>query len=103
MGAYVNPETESKEAFLEREGNEVIWKNRPAWEGTKAGYLPVILVNNGKFSAAGIAFSKREYEIKTDPHDVRPRRLFLVREEKLHLVSKELEKYQMSVKKMENE
>ncbi len=54
--------------------------------------LPVMLVDNGAFLAAGIAFDKKEYERFTLPEDDRHRECFIVSIEKLKKVS-DLEVY----------
>lgn len=86
MGAYINPENESKEDFLEREGKKIHWDMKPSWETIPYGYLPVVLVNNPLFTAAAIGFNKREYEFLTR-HDTRERELFFVKIDKLWDVS----------------
>ncbi|GEM_PF-1818007 len=75
MGEYVNPRGESKESFLDREGNEV---DKIVWEEIPVGNIPVIYVDNGPFSAAAIAYSKCELEVFTSPGDYRPKRFYLV-------------------------
>lgn len=77
MGCYVNPSNQSKEEFLNQKGEEVslIHAN---WGNIPEGFLPVILVNNGPFTAAGVAFSKSEFEAFTMPNDYRPKQMFLV-------------------------
>jgi hypothetical protein len=76
MGAYVNPEEVSKEAWL-------------AEHGTPLG----INEDNGMFTAAGIAYSEGELGAFTDPRDPRPKLYFSVPVEKLHEVSPELKGY----------
>lgn len=58
MGLYLNPRTESKEAFLAREGTRIP-DEAVSWPAP-AGYTLVCLVDNGGFSAAGIADSSKE-------------------------------------------
>jgi len=94
MGAYVNPQNQSKEDWLMENGYLLIedqhiqWK----WEDFLEGTLPVCLVDNGRFTAAGIAYSKDEYEyFKRD--DGRPKKWFIVEVTKLHPVSPELKTY----------
>ena len=64
MGFYINPENESKEDFLRREGKSMgpAIGNSFEWENLPDGSLPVIIIDNGYFTAAGIAFSEREFE-----------------------------------------
>ena len=76
MGFYINPSNETKEQFLERKGIEVPLSY--AWESVEADMLPVVLVDNRIFTAAGICYCKRELEVFTDPGDARPRRMYLV-------------------------
>jgi len=90
MGAYINPETEGKEAFLRREGEKV--EGNLEWERIPKGFLPVILVDNLMFTAAGIAYSKKELEEFTNPNDTRRKEYYLVEKNKLYPVSN-LESY----------
>ena len=85
MGCYVNPPSEGKVAFLAREGLEV--PVPPVWDKVPAGSLPVVLVDNGPFTAAGVAFCESELRAFTDPSDRRPKRYFIVPIEKLLPVS----------------
>lgn len=62
MGYYINPTDGTKEAFLERYGTPIspaiakqIWK-----EEMIQTHFPVCLVDNGSFTAAGIAYSEAE-------------------------------------------
>ena len=90
MGAYINPEGESKEDFLAREGEPSSIMN---FDDVPEGKLPVIHCNNGAFTAAGICYSEDEFKAFTDPKDIRPKSMFLVDIEKLHKVSPELRSY----------
>ena len=64
MGFYVNPPSGSKLRWLDSHGTMVAepvpFEKRP--EGT----LLVVLVDNGLFDAAGVAFSAREQAMMTD-------------------------------------
>lgn len=78
MGYYVNPPTMSKEFWL-------------AQNGTLTGgpceitplELPVCLVNNGMFRAAGVGVSPSEVEAFNQPNDPRDRVWFKVPREAL--------------------
>jgi hypothetical protein len=83
MGYYVNPRNESKESFLRREGIVAPHIPKTTWESVPKGFLPVTLINNGAFSAAGIAYCAKELETFTRLDDNRPRQLFMVKIEKL--------------------
>ena len=88
MGCYVDPQNETKEDFLEREGREVesdyISKNYKMIK--EKGDLPVVLCDNGPFTAAGVAYTEREFE-RFVRYDNRPKRFFIVSIEKLKDVS----------------
>ena len=87
MGYYVNSRNESKESFLQREGICAPSDRKISWESVPAGFLPVSLVDNGSFTAAGIAYSKEELDEFTRTDDPRLRKLYLVKIEKLLKVS----------------
>jgi hypothetical protein len=80
MGFYVNPPNEEKEAFLEREGLEV---PKADWDKIPQDSFAVILINNGNFTAAGIAYDEDEYKVFTDKEDRRPKKIFIVKKSKL--------------------
>lgn len=88
MGCYVDPQNETKEDFLEREGREVesdyISKNYKMIK--EKGDLPVVLCDNWPFTAAGVAYTEREFE-RFVRYDNRPKRFFIVSIEKLKDVS----------------
>jgi hypothetical protein len=60
MGYYVNLPTETKEAFLASHGTPTSQNIR--WEEVPEGSLPVLLVDNGAFTAAAILYSKKELD-----------------------------------------
>ena len=69
MGMYINPEGEAtKEEWLFVHGLRC--KQTPTWPAPE-GKVLVCLVDNGFFRAAGVAYSKREYEafLHPDPRD----------------------------------
>ena len=79
MGYYVNPPNETKEVFLYREGLEV---PKADWDKVPKDSIPIILINNGMFTTAGICFSPKEYEELT-VHDERPKKIFIIKKSKL--------------------
>ena len=92
MGCYVNPKESSKEAWLEAKakkraailfGTEKI----PAYSDFPAGTMPVVLVDNGPFRAAAVAFCKEEYAEFTRLEDTRPRIIFEAKVDELLEVS----------------
>lgn len=101
MGCYVNPTEESKEEFLEREGEEVVSDVISIFfkEHVKRGNMPVVLVDNGKFSAAGVAYCESEFE-RFVRYDNRPKKFYLVPLEKLKEVS-DIEAYLAEYKEEE--
>ena len=81
MGCYINPKDTTKEQWLIENGVPV--SVFPEWEDIREdGCLPVILVNNGPFTAAAIAYEKAELEYYLEP-DPRPQTFYLVNENNL--------------------
>ena len=75
MGLYINPpDGSSKELWLSLHGTAVF---APRWTGDGKSF-PVCLVNNGPFTAAGVAFSKAEMDAFNGPNDIRPKQWFIV-------------------------
>ena len=74
MGKYINPSDRSKEQFLTENGRRI---DLP--EHAVEGELPVCLVNNGPFTAAGIAFNDQEIKAFSDPDDSRPKQWWAVK------------------------
>lgn len=77
MGEYVNPDNKSKEDFLAKNGTQID-------AGSLAGLLNdsdnvgVCLVDNGKFTAAAVAYNMREVTEFTREDDYRPRKFYSV-------------------------
>ncbi len=82
MGYYINPEDgRPKERWLQDEGRRASLEEcRHCFAATTE--RPVCLVDNGAFTAAGIAYSPEELEAFAAP-DRRPKRWFLVPTERL--------------------
>lgn len=76
MGFYVNPETETKEKFLDRVGEKL--SEAPKWDAIPDGKMMVTLLDNGWMTAAGICYSEMEYREHTSASDPRPRTYYLV-------------------------
>ena len=76
MGYYVNPTGQKKEQFLADRG--VARQATFKWSDTPEGSLPVVLVDNGWMTAAGIIYSEEEFKAFTDPNDSRPRKIYTV-------------------------
>lgn len=81
MGAYINLSDQSKEDWLKENATAV--SNRPPKSiDAVEGHLPVCLIDNGMFTAAGIAFDERELQAFSYP-DGRPKTWYSVSTEKL--------------------
>lgn len=89
MGCYVNPKGVSKEEWLQKNATVVYAPGKlPSWETIfSSKELPVVWMDNGPFTAAGIAYNEREYKEFTDPTDPRPKQVFKVEIAKLEEVS----------------
>lgn len=94
MGAYVNPPraiAPTKEAWLNEHG---LVTNDPKITETE---LPVCLVDNGAFTAAGIAYSESELRAFQLPQHTRRKVWYQVKRELLYAVS-DLADYEKLVK-----
>ena len=93
MGVYVNPKKGTKEDWLMKNGRRVcvIWNEvtLPDFKSfTEKDELPVILVDNITFTAAGVAFNEQEYKMMTECEiDTRPKILFAAPKKKLKKIS----------------
>lgn len=81
MGYYINPEKCSKEQWLADNG-QVITPAEARDFNYSGERLPVCLVSNGAFTAAGIGYCREETDAFLYP-DGRPRMFFSVEKEKL--------------------
>lgn len=75
MGYYINPPDMSKEDFLHKHGKPIQAHEVKSQYGN--GVLPVCLVDNGAFTAAGIAYDEREADAFLC-NDGRPKQWFAV-------------------------
>lgn len=92
MGYYINPKDCAKEQWLKENALHCNTQKGyvPTWETLEEGTLPVCLVDNGPFTAAGIAYSKDEMEAFSEPSDRRPKIWFIVPIDKLLAVEPSL-------------
>jgi len=74
MGQYINPPDMTKERFLHESGRRIKHPIEAAPDE-----FPVCLVDNGPFTAAGIAYDDREVEEFSKPTDHRPKAWFAVK------------------------
>jgi hypothetical protein len=100
MGLYINPESGTKEEWLEKNALELDrfrnWTAQELWKAAEdhgEGFFIVVLVTNPSFSAAGIAYDQRELRDFADPNDHRPKRWFLAHRTNLNTVQPQLEEY----------
>lgn len=81
MGIYINPPDQEKEEWLADNGEQVSQEAAEAADYKTA--FPVVLVNNGPFTAAGVADTPTELGAFTGVSDMRPKQFFLVEAGKL--------------------
>ncbi len=87
MGVYINPIDGTKnEAWLKKHGAEITLKEAKAHKDFTDRLL-VVLIDNYLFTAAGIAFDKREQTAMLDDWEERPRKFFIVDKKELLKVS----------------
>ena len=97
MGAYINPKGMEKEDFLLTFGTPMeVMPYKLQWnQFVKHGTLPVLYLDNRGFSAAGIAYDEREFDVMKRAYeneaDKRPKMWFVCKIEDLVKVSDLLE------------
>ncbi len=85
MTIYLNPETMTKEEFLNRYGEDIPPELLKESDVTDHSEICVVcLVNNGPFRAAGIMDGMRDLRDFTLPSDHRPKTFFLVKTEDIN-------------------
>jgi len=82
MTCYINPPDQDKVDWLLANGERI-----PVACPITPTHLPVCLVDNGPFTAAGICLTPRDRHRFSDPLDDRPKVWFKVSREKLREVS----------------
>lgn len=82
MGYYINPADMSKESWLSLNGRRISQLDVGNFDFS-GDELPVCLVNNGAFTAAGIAYDKSEAQAFNNPSDARPKIWYAVKRELL--------------------
>lgn len=85
MGYYINPPDCSKETWLRRNARKLPEQEARTFDFT-SDELPVCWVDNGGFSAAGIAYDEHERDAFLHP-DHRPKLWFAVKTALLYDVS----------------
>ena len=91
MGLYINPPTKSKEDWLTDNGALMLTvPNEYKSVGATGTYWLVCLVDNPTFSAAGVCYSQQELEEWRHPGDKRPKRWYLVEQDRLLTVVPDL-------------
>lgn len=88
MGSYVNPQGQSKEAWLNSNCSSGPLSAIRPWDAELyQENLPVCLVDNGPFTAAAIAYNEREFNDFNDPNDRRYKVWYIVSISRLMQVS----------------
>lgn len=83
MGCYVNlPNDGNKKNWLEMAGEKFI-PNVNSWKEKPKDTLPVVLVDNGPFMAAGVCFDNDEWLAFSEPGDNRQKWYYYVDIDKL--------------------
>lgn len=89
MGFYINPKDSTKETWLKKWG--LLIADQEIIDSIFPGFHLVCLVDNGAFTAAGIAFNEREREAFTSGLNGRAHWWFLVADGDLIAVCPEVE------------
>lgn len=84
MGLYINPtDGSTKEQWLAKYGKHATMIEALAWDYSRDDALPVILVDNGLFTAAWVTHARDPAVRAIRPNERRPMTVFLVPKEYL--------------------
>lgn len=90
MGFYINPTNMTKENWL-KDNSVAVMFSPPDWKTVREkNLIPVCLVNNGPFNAAGICYSEREMNAFNLPTDEREKVWCIVPQEKIYEIMPEI-------------
>lgn len=79
MGFYINPPDMTKEQFLVQHGERISGEAaRILASNEQSDNMAVCLMNNGGFTAAGIAYCLQEYNAMSHPEDNRSKAWYSV-------------------------
>lgn len=84
MGMYINPNGMTKESWLAKNGTPVKNKDLENFDWN-SDEVPVALMDNGMFTAAGVCYNQREFAV-FNSDDGRRKIWFTVSKEKLKQV-----------------
>ncbi|QNA89300.1 hypothetical protein G4G28_14000 [Massilia sp. Dwa41.01b] len=85
MGCYIEPKDQTKEEWLAARGRPITEAQAGQIKFFMAKELPVVLIDNGSFRAAGVAYDAYTYEEFCYP-DGRHKQWFMVKTEDLKQV-----------------
>lgn len=83
MGFYINPHDMTKEEFLVKYGVRMSQEEVANFNFAQEDTLPVVLIDNRAFTAAGIAYDTYERDAFNDKQDPRSKVWFKVSKEDL--------------------
>ena len=79
MGYYIETGTNTGKAkIIAEQYNGVVVSQDEAAAALNAGEGVIVVVDNGLFEAAAFAFDLKEFEVFTDPFDVRPKTFVVI-------------------------
>jgi hypothetical protein len=79
MGYYIQGPTKNKGEFLEKEyGAEECSQIEAFVHIEDINKIGICVVNNGPFEAAALCYSKEEFMCFANPHDMRPKKWYLM-------------------------
>ena len=77
MGCYINPTDKTKEEWLKENAEQHMHGCVPSfYDSVIQRKLPVVLLDNGPFTAAGVCCSQAEFDAFTRPTDYRQKWYF---------------------------
>lgn len=93
MGVYINPIDCTKEDWLKKNAEHIGDPRSITPTFTKDSGIPICLVDNGIFTAAGVCYDESEFKAFQEPNDPREKLWFIAPAAKIAEVAPELMRY----------
>lgn len=85
MGFYLGPKEDNRE-WLAKHGREIDYESAKEHDFSSNDEFLVVFLDNGFFTAIGVAYSAAEFARFTHLEDERPKQFYLVSQDDLHSV-----------------
>lgn len=93
MGLYLNPPNLNKYEWCQTYCEDHLKLSDFLFDSVADDEFLVVVVNNDRFIACGVAYDQHEYETFTDPEDTRAKEYFIMKRKVIEPYCAEWDKY----------